>query len=265
MTSRYKSTRVRLPEGVTQVLAEEDSLTADRSWRRVHRRPSNVQDYLRWLIDVDLLVFKDQRCFCHGTVLRYWVARLKRHRIRRFSQPQRIYSAWSMISARGLHGPRRNLDAKESEVRNSCASWLVAPFQAALRAGESRCIWCHALPVEPYPVQQDGQVEIDALAENEESGWSKSNGSWLCGRKELEQMLCRSPGQRRPRMVCLAGRLRPTPRQQGDQRILRQRRRSSLHLPDSSAGTRSVQPIVGAAVAHLDKKRHRWPRRTAVP
>ena len=61
-------------KSLLQILAEEDGLTLTQAASRLHRRPSSVQDYLRWLIDVDLLVIREQHYFYRDTVLRYWVA-----------------------------------------------------------------------------------------------------------------------------------------------------------------------------------------------
>ena len=57
-----------------QILAEEEGLSLTERARRLHRRPSSVQDYLRWLMEVNLLVVKEQRYFFRDPVLRYWVA-----------------------------------------------------------------------------------------------------------------------------------------------------------------------------------------------
>jgi len=61
-------------KALLQILAEEDGLTLTEAAQRIHRRPSSVQDYLRGLIDVDLLVVREQRYFYRDPVLRYWVA-----------------------------------------------------------------------------------------------------------------------------------------------------------------------------------------------
>ena len=50
-------------KALLQILAEEEGLTLTQAASRLHRRPSSVQDYLRWLIDVDLLVVRKQRYF----------------------------------------------------------------------------------------------------------------------------------------------------------------------------------------------------------
>lgn len=65
-------------KALLQILAEEDGLTLTEAAQRMHRRPSSVQDYLRGLIDVDLLVVKEQRYFYRDPVLRYWVACMSR-------------------------------------------------------------------------------------------------------------------------------------------------------------------------------------------
>lgn len=65
-------------KALLQILAEEDGLTLTEAARRMHRRPSSVQDYLRSLLDVDLLMVRGQRYFYRDAVLRYWVAHMSR-------------------------------------------------------------------------------------------------------------------------------------------------------------------------------------------
>ncbi len=65
-------------KALLQILAEEDGLTLTEAAQRMYRRPSSVQDYLRGLMDVDLLVVKEQRYFYRDPVLRYWVACMSR-------------------------------------------------------------------------------------------------------------------------------------------------------------------------------------------
>jgi predicted transcriptional regulator len=65
-------------KALLQILAGVEGLTLTEAARRMHRRPSSVQDYLHSLIDVDLLVVREQRYFYRDAVLRYWVAYMSR-------------------------------------------------------------------------------------------------------------------------------------------------------------------------------------------
>jgi AAA+ ATPase superfamily predicted ATPase len=182
-------------KALLQVLAEEDGLTLTEAARRVHRRPSSVQDYLRWLIDVDLLVFKDQRYFYRDTVLRYWVAYVSRGiESDGFPAAEDLQRLVNDLSERFARTSTQLGRAKESEVRELLRKLAGRTVPGSHFGQENSVVVPCFAHVEPYR-SRDGQVEIDALAENEEK-WVVEV-KWRLkrvGRKELEQILSIAEG-----------------------------------------------------------------------
>lgn len=105
-------------KALLQILAEEDGLTLTQAASRLHRRPSSVQDYLRWLIDVDLLVIREQRYFYRDTVLHYWVAYTSRGiETDGFPNTDALRRLVADLAERFARASTQLGRAKESEVR----------------------------------------------------------------------------------------------------------------------------------------------------
>jgi AAA+ ATPase superfamily predicted ATPase len=177
-------------KALLQILAEEDGLSLTQAARRLHRRPSSVQDYLRWLIEVDLLVAKEQRYFYRDEVLRYWVAYTARGiEIDGFPRPADLKDLVADLAERFARASTQLGRAKESEVRELLRK-LAGRLVPGAYLGQAAAIQAPAFTrIEPYR-SPDGQMEIDALAENGER-WAVEV-KWRqkrAGRGELEQLL----------------------------------------------------------------------------
>jgi len=177
-------------KALLQILAEEDGLTLTEAARRMHRRPSSVQDYLRWLIDVDLLVFRDQRYFYRDVVLRYWVAYISRGiETDGFPTTEDLQRLVADLSERFARTSTQLGRAKESEVRELLRG-LAGRTVPGSYFGQAQPVSVPSFTrVEPYR-SRDGQIEIDALAENGEK-WVVEV-KWRLkrvGRSELEPLL----------------------------------------------------------------------------
>ncbi len=182
-------------KALLQILAEEDGLTLTEAARRMHRRPSSVQDYLRWLIDVDLLVFKDQRYFYRDVVLRYWVAYISRGiEVDGFPTTEDLKRLVADLSERFARTSTQLGRSKESEVRELLRRLAGRTVPGSYFGQEQPVSVPSFTRVEPYR-SRDGQIEIDALAENGEK-WVVEV-KWRLkrvGRKELEQLLSVAAG-----------------------------------------------------------------------
>lgn len=177
-------------KALLQILAEEDGLTLTQAASRLHRKPSSVQDYLRWLIDVDLLVIREQRYFYRDAVLRYWVAYTSRGiETAGFPNTDDLKRLVTDLSERFARASTQLGRAKESEVRELLRN-LAGRIVPGVYLGQSDPISVPAFTrIEPYR-SPDGQTEIDALAENGdrwvvEVKWRQKR----VGRSELEQLL----------------------------------------------------------------------------
>ena len=177
-------------KALLQILAEEDGLTLTQAASRLHRKPSSVQDYLRWLIDVDLLVIREQRYFYRDAVLRYWVAYTSRGiETAGFPNTDDLKRLVTDLSERFARASTQLGRAKESEVRELLRN-LAGRIVPGVYLGQTDPISVPAFTrIEPYR-SPDGQTEIDALAENGdrwavEVKWRQKR----VGRSELEQLL----------------------------------------------------------------------------
>lgn len=177
-------------KALLQILAEEDGLSLTEAARRMHRRPSSVQDYLRWLIDVDLLVIREQRYFYRDAVLRYWVAYISRGlETDGFPNTEDLKRLVADLSERFARASTQLGRAKESEVRELLHK-LAGKTLPGTYLGQIDPVPVPAFTrIEPYGAP-DGQMEIDALAENGER-WAVEV-KWRqkrVGRSELEKLL----------------------------------------------------------------------------
>ena len=108
-----------------QLLATEDGLALAEIARRLRRQASAARDYLRRLMEVDLLVEREGRYFYADPVFRYWVAQTTtgvaiegfhaRKRSNCGGKPCRAVCADSTQ----LGGQKR------AKCVNCCASWLA--------------------------------------------------------------------------------------------------------------------------------------------
>ena len=182
-------------KALLQILAEEDGLSLTEAARRLHRRPSSVQDYLRWLIDVDLLVIREQRYFYRDAVLRYWVVYISRGiEMDGFPNTEDLTRLVADLSERFARASTQLGRAKESEVRELLRK-LAGRTVPGAYLGQTDPVAVPAFTrIEPYR-SPDGQTEIDALAENGER-WAVEV-KWRqkrVGRNELEQLLAAAAG-----------------------------------------------------------------------
>ncbi|NUQ38153.1 MAG: restriction endonuclease [Caldilineales bacterium] len=155
-------------KALLQILAEEEGLSLTEVARRMHRRPASVQDYLRWLIDVDLLVIREQRYFYRDAVLRYWIAYTSRGiETDGFPNTEDLKRLIADLGERFARASAQLGRAKESEVRELLRK-LAGRTVPGPYLGQTDPISLPAFTrVESYR-SPDGQIEIDALAENGE-------------------------------------------------------------------------------------------------
>ena len=72
--SLQKARGYGLLKALLQVLAEEEGLPLSGIARRLRRQASATREYLRWLMEVDLVTEEAGRYYYRDPVLRFWVA-----------------------------------------------------------------------------------------------------------------------------------------------------------------------------------------------
>ena len=194
-------------KALLQILAIEDGLALSEVASRVRRQASAARDYLRRLMEVDLLVERQGRYFYADPVFRYWVAQTtKGVAIDGFPRQEELKALVADLAERFARASTQLGRAKESEVRELLRK-LAGRTVPGAYLGQTDPIPVPAFTrVEPYR-SPDGQIEIDALAENGER-WAVEV-KWRqkrVGRSELEQLLTAAAElQARPWCVSQAG------------------------------------------------------------
>lgn len=161
---------------ILQLLAEEEGLTISEVARRQKVTPATAQDYLRWLREVDLIVERDGEHYYRDPVLRVWVGSVTMG-IEIAGPPRReiLGEMVKHLDEKYQRAATALGRAKESEVRELLRRLAGRTVDGALFGQQEPVQVPDFTRVEPY-LSPDGQVELDALAENDEGGSSRSSG-----------------------------------------------------------------------------------------
>lgn len=194
-------------KALLQILATEDGLALSEVASRLRRQASAARDYLRRLMEVDLLVEREGRYFYADPVFRYWVAQsTKGVAIEGFPRQEELKALVAELAERFARASTQLGRAKESEVRELLRKLAGRTVSGAYLGRTDPLLVPAFTRIEPYR-SPDGQTEIDALAENGER-WAVEV-KWRqkrVGRGELEQLLADATGlSARPWCVSQAG------------------------------------------------------------
>lgn len=194
-------------KALLQILATEHGLTLSEIASRLRRQASATRDYLRRLMEVDLLVEREGRYFYVDPVFRYWVAQTtKGVAIEGFPHQEELKALVADLAERFARASTQLGRAKESEVRELLRKLAGRTVPGACLGQPDPLPVPAFTRIEPYR-SPDGQVEIDALAENGER-WAVAV-KWRqkrVGRREMEQLLTMTADlQARPWFVSQAG------------------------------------------------------------
>lgn len=176
---------------ILQVLAEEEGLILSEIARRISKSPAATREYLRWLIEVDLVTAEDKLYFYRDPVLRYWVAYatkgLEVDRLPRREELQRL--------TRELEEKFRSLSAelgvaKESQVRELLRRFAGQEVNGDLLGLPDTVRLPTFRNVAAYR-SVDGQIELDAQAEADRGERWAVEIKWrgkMAGKKELQKL-----------------------------------------------------------------------------
>jgi hypothetical protein len=201
-------------KALLQILAIEDGLTLSEIAGRLRRQAPAARDYLRRLMDVDLLVVREGRYFYADPVFRYWVAQTtKGVAIESFPRQEELKALVAGLAERFARASTQPGRAKESEVRELLRKLAGRTVPGAYLGRTDPILVPAFTRIEPYR-SPDGRTEIDALAEKSE-GSPRDGERWAVevkwrqkrvGRGELEQLLADATGlSARPWCVSQAG------------------------------------------------------------
>jgi AAA+ ATPase superfamily predicted ATPase len=181
-------------KAVLQILAEEEGLTLSEIARRLRKSPAAVREYLRWLMEVDLLVEQNKQYRYRDAVLRFWVAYTSKG-IELDAFPKKEDLTWLVKNAeeRFRQAAAELGKAKESEVRELMRRFAGQQISGALLGLPEEEVTLPTFNSVAAYCSADGQVEVDALAEDNTAGirWAveiKWRGK-TAGQKELANLL----------------------------------------------------------------------------
>jgi len=205
--SLQKARGYGLLKALLQVLAEEEGLTLSETARRLRRQASATREYLRWLMEVDLIIEEDGRYYYRDPVLRFWVAYTSRGiEVDLFPRREELEGLIADLQERFQRVSTQLGRAKESEVRELLRRMAGQTVDGALLGRAGPLHIPKFVRVEPYR-SSDGRIEIDALAENDERWivevkWRRRR----VGQKELKRLLeLAEQFQARPWCISQAG------------------------------------------------------------
>lgn len=116
--SLQKARGYGLLKALLQVLAEEEGLPLSGIARRLRRQASATREYLRWLMEVDLVTEEDGCYYYRDPVLRFWVAYTSRGiEVDAFPRREDLEGLVADLAERFQRVSTQLGRAKESEVR----------------------------------------------------------------------------------------------------------------------------------------------------
>ena len=177
-------------KAILQVMAEEEELTLSELARRIHKKAPTTRGYLRALQEVDLVVESEGQYSYRDPVLRYWAAYATRGiEVDSFATRTALAPLLADLEARHSRLSTELGLAKESQVRELLRRLAGRQVDGALLGVSDAVQFPAFVRVAPYR-SSDGQVEVDALAENGER-WAVEL-KWrrkAAGEKELAALL----------------------------------------------------------------------------
>jgi len=164
----HRATGYASIKAVLHILATEEGITASDVARYLKVTPGTARNYLRWLLEVDLVIEREKRYYFRDPVLRYWVAMVTRGvEVTPATPPVDLMV---LIEELDLLYQRVTTElglAKESQVREILRAFAGQTVDAALFGHSGRLTLPTFSRVKPY-VAPDNAWELDALAEDTE-------------------------------------------------------------------------------------------------
>jgi predicted transcriptional regulator len=186
-----------IPQAVLQVLAQESTgMTLTEIATRLKRPTGAIRQVLTWLVDVDLVEQREDKTYCYrDPVLQVWVAYYYSGLQLTGLPSQKILSNLVAELMEKYERLANELGlAKESQVRELLQAFAGQEVDGKLLGITGRVQLPTFSRVAPY-LSQDGQVQVDSLAENHER-WAveiKWRGR-MAGKKELEKLAANARG-----------------------------------------------------------------------
>lgn len=163
----YRASGYASIKAVLHILAGEEGLTASEVARRLKVTPGTARNYLRWLLEVDLLIEHQKLYYFRDPVLRYWIAMVSRGiEVASAARPINLQELIEHLDL--LHqGTARELGlARESQARELLRAFAGQVVDGALFGTTGQLVLPAFAQVKSASAA-DGSWEVDALAEAE--------------------------------------------------------------------------------------------------
>ncbi len=164
----HRATGYASIKAVLHILAGEEALTASDVARRLRVAPGTARNYLRWLVEVDLVIERQKRYFFRDPVLRYWLAMVARGiEVTPATPPVDLLALVEELDLLYQRTASELGLAKESQVRELLRAFAGQTVDGALFGLSGELTLPRFRRVEPFTAPGNA-YELDALAENSE-------------------------------------------------------------------------------------------------
>ena len=164
----YRASGYASIKAVLHILAAEEGLTASEVARRLKVTPGTARNYLRWLLEVDLLIEHQKSYYFRDPVLRYWIAMISRGiEVTAAAPPVNLLELIEHLDLLYQRTARELGLAKESQVRELLRAFAGQVVDGALFGRTGQLTLPTFARVEPVAAA-DSSWEVDALAEAED-------------------------------------------------------------------------------------------------
>lgn len=163
----YRASGYASIKAVLHILAAEEGLNASEVARRLKVAPGTARNYLRWLLEVDLLIEHQKMYYFRDPVLRYWIAMISRGiEVSSAAPPINLLELIDHLDLLYQRTARELGLAKESQVRELLRAFAGQSVDAALFGGTGQLILPAFTHVEPAAAA-DSAWEVDAVAKTD--------------------------------------------------------------------------------------------------
>jgi AAA+ ATPase superfamily predicted ATPase len=171
-TSLQRSKGYGALKSILQLLAEEEGLNLAEIARRLKVTPPTASEYLRWLVEVDLILERQKQYFFEDAVFKYWLIHSTKG-IEVDYMP-RSDDMWGLVKKLDESFQQASaelgvaIEGKIHQIMQSFVGQIIEPSLFLESPFKDKIVLPKFNAIQPYR-SADNQVEIDLLARNHEA------------------------------------------------------------------------------------------------